>query len=91
MSTHGCTGNPCVICFPPNTCAVTHEYYSVPLVCQCPGAWWGTVSPYCPVHNPGYATATIQLYPQGVPLTPGLSPEDIEKIARRVAELLKGG
>jgi len=63
-----------------------------PIWCQCPAAWWGIMPPYCPLHNPGYsAPYTTITTPNTVPVTPGLPPEDIEKIARRVAELLRGG
>ena len=60
--------------------------------CTCPSAWWGVVPPACPVHNPGtgrtfVATDTIPL----APAEPGLSDADVDRIARRVAELLKGG
>lgn len=58
--------------------------------CTCPTAWWGTVPPYCPLHNPGtgwvpstVTTGELRIVPQR------LFDEDVERIAVRVAELLK--
>ena len=55
-----------------------------PVMCQCPPAWWGTVPPVCAVHNPSTFAGT-QPVAHAVPL----SDYDVERIARRVAELLK--
>ncbi len=98
-----------------------------PGMCSCPPAWFGTVPPACPVHNPMRGTvATVTTFEvrcvckegtagrsacpvhrdQGWPpniaggaipmlftLTkfeaPPLSDADVERIARRVVELLK--
>lgn len=61
--------------------------------CQCRWAW-GDAPLWCPVHNPGYST--VKTAPDTAPAFPAdgprpLAPGDIERIAQRVAELLKAG
>lgn len=54
--------------------------------CTCPAYWWGVVPAHCPVHNP-YSTSWLPTsfkWPDSL-----LTPQDIEKIAQRVAEILK--
>ncbi len=63
--------------------------------CQCPVAWWGICPPPCPVRNPlggvtyrrSYASNKIEL--DQAPVPPPMLDADIERIARRVAELMK--
>jgi hypothetical protein len=66
-----------------------------PVQCQCPSAWFGVVPPICPMHNPypGRTTVGYGNYTSGVgwltSQSPRMSDDDVERIAKRVAELLK--
>lgn len=64
-----------------------------PAGCCCPqGAWFGVVPPYCPVHSPPQPYPTLAPDPVWpAPPPTGLSDADVERIAQRVAELLKAG
>lgn len=54
--------------------------------CTCPTAWWGLYPPSCPVHNPAASTAGTKFVLTAPPPMPAA---DVERIAQRVAELLK--
>lgn len=64
--------------------------------CQCPSMWMGVTPPPCPVHNSSTGmtwtgTSTLsQSSPAPVLALPSISDTDIERIAKRVAEMLKG-
>lgn len=55
--------------------------------CTCPqGGWWSvTLPPPCPVHS----RYTAPVYPYITPPAEPMTPADVERIARRVAELLR--
>lgn len=58
--------------------------------CRCPQAWWGIVPPPCPVHNPGTGGMTIVSDKITLSRSPTpISDCDVERIAKRVAELLR--
>ena len=71
--------------------AIDYGQHMAP-ACQCPHFWWGVVPPTCPVHNPG-TTYTITTFPSLPPtqdrIPASMSDADVERIARRVAELLR--
>lgn len=60
--------------------------------CQCPPSWWGTVPPYCPVHNPRYTIvpcAPVQTFTWPSPEPQRLSDEDVKRIAREVVRQMQ--
>ena len=79
-ATHGCTGNPCTICGLGSTSG-----------CTCSWKW------PCPLHTTvqynTYPYPTLNPTPVSYPLRlttdPKLSDEDVERIARKLAEILK--
>lgn len=62
-----------------------------PMHCTCPSAWFGVVPPsHCAMHNPstfGYVTANGTTATNPFAAKPMLD-SDIDRIARRVVELL---
>ena len=64
--------------------------------CTCVGAWFGVIPPPCPLHNPVQltqliATDSVTYWPERLTPVPEskLGDDDVERIAQRVAELLR--
>jgi len=59
--------------------------------CLCPPMWHGAVPPYCPVHNPGtgYSFTSDRIgWVEPVRCPMPLSDADVDRIARRLAEIV---